>query len=119
MRLLVCGGRAYSNVARLNVILNRVHRERGVDVLIHGAAAGADSLADEWACRNGITVERYPANWKLHGRAAGPIRNQHMLKASKPDGGVAFPGGRGTADMVKRLQDAGIPVWFIDRESAT
>jgi predicted Rossmann-fold nucleotide-binding protein len=29
----------------------------------------------------------------------------------KPDGVVAFPGGDGTADMVRRARAAGVKVW--------
>lgn len=29
----------------------------------------------------------------------------------KPDGVVLFPGGRGTADMRKAAQEAGVKVW--------
>jgi hypothetical protein len=45
-----------------------------------------------------VTVEAHPADGKKHGRAAGPIRNQKMPE-EKPELVVAFPGGRGTADM--------------------
>ena len=47
------------------------------------------------------------------GLSAGPARNQRMLDEGKPDAGIAFPGGPGTADMTRRLKEAGIPVWEI------
>jgi formate dehydrogenase assembly factor FdhD len=34
------------------------------------------------------------------------------LSKGKPDLVVAFPGGRGTADMVRKAQTAGVPVHF-------
>lgn len=52
-------------------------------------------------------------SWKDHGKAAGPIRNQLMLDDFKPDLVVAFPGGKGTADMVKKAQDAGVTVILV------
>lgn len=57
----------------------------------------------------------YPAEWEAHGKAAGPIRNAHMLSDFKPDLVVAFPGGRGTADMVKKAQDAGVTVLLVGK----
>jgi hypothetical protein len=51
---------------------------------------------------NYVPVIEFPANWKVYGRAAGPIRNMKMLLEGKPDLVVAFPGGIGTADMVKK-----------------
>ena len=56
-------------------------------------------------------IKRYVchADWETHGRAAGPIRNEKML-TWKPDLVVAFPGGVGTADLVRRAEAAGVPV---------
>jgi hypothetical protein len=81
-----------------------------VDAIIHGGARGADSMAGEFANETGIEEIVFPADWKMYGRRAGPIRNQQMLDEGKPDLVVAFPGGRGTADMVGRARTAGIEV---------
>ena len=71
---------------------------------------GADTLGAEWAKAQGIPCEVYMADWEGLGRKAGPIRNQRMLDEGKPDLVVAFPGGRGTADMVRRARSAGLDV---------
>ena len=110
MRVLVCGGRKYNNEIRLYSVLGKMHRERGIEAVINGAAPGADTLAVKWAIANGINTITYAAEWDKHGRAAGPKRNQAMLEGEKPDSVVAFPGGRGTADMVRRARAAGITV---------
>jgi hypothetical protein len=115
MRLLVCGGRDYANRDRVYAALDRVHAKRGVTCVIDGAARGADTLAHNWAVERGIANERYPANWSRDGKAAGPIRNARMLLESSPDAAVAFGGGLGTADMVRRVKAARLPVWEIDR----
>lgn len=112
MRVLVCGGRDYTDREAVFAALDRLHAERGVDVVIHGDAAGADTQARLWAVARGIAHHPYPAEWEKHGRGAGPIRNQEMLDGGKPDGVVAFPGGRGTADMVRRAEAAGLKIWF-------
>ena len=82
-------------------------------MIIHGDANGADRLASQWAVDNGLKVEPYPADWAKQGRAAGPIRNKRMLEEGKPDLVVAFPGGRGTANMTKQAGEAGVPVMVI------
>lgn len=84
--------------------------ETPISAVIHGAATGADSLAHEWAGDRMIWRLGYPANWKKHGLSAGPRRNQWMLDNEKPDLVVAFPGGDGTADMVRRAKGAGVKV---------
>ena len=53
---------------------------------------------------NGVVVEEFKADWDKFGRAAGPIRNAQMLREGKPDLVVAFPGGRGTANMVAQAK---------------
>lgn len=119
MRVLVCGGRDYEDRAKIYATLDYLALQAGMIVeppdpvvaIIHGCAAGADTLAEAWALSRGsIEVVRFKADWSKHGRAAGPIRNQQMLDEGKPDCVVAFPGGRGTADMVRRAREAGLPV---------
>ncbi|MGK0392582.1 MAG: hypothetical protein ACJA0B_000737 [Alcanivorax borkumensis] len=111
MRILVCGGRDFDNQALLARTLNRLHRDNTLSLLIHGNASGADRLAGQWAHDHGIDQVSYPANWKAHGRAAGPMRNRRMLHHGRPQAVIAFPGGRGTAHMVALAEQAGLPVW--------
>lgn len=110
MRVLVCGGRDYADSEAVNAALSRLHAKRGITAIIHGDAKGADALARQWAEANGIPHLPFPANWNI-GKRAGPIRNQRMLDEGKPDGVVAFPGGAGTADMVRRAKLTGLTVW--------
>lgn len=113
MRVLVCGGRDYADEKGLRLVLDAMHKTLPFTLLIHGAASGADHLAAQWALRKGIALKAYPADWKLHGRAAGPIRNEQML-AAQPDKVIAFPGGRGTAHMVGIARKAGVQVITVD-----
>lgn len=111
MKVLVCGGRDYTDRYHVDNVLDAVlWRYFGITELIHGGANGADRLAGDWASLRGIPVRVFHADWRTHGKAAGPIRNQKMLDESKPDLVVAFPGGRGTADMVCRAMAVGIEV---------
>ena len=82
-------------------------------VIIHGAARGADSLADDYGSERGLRVIRYPADWNTHKKAAGPIRNRLMLTDGQPHVIVAFPGGNGTADMIRQGKKAGVPVYEV------
>jgi hypothetical protein len=109
MRVLVCGGRDYKNKTVVYSTLDHVDEQYGIDHLICGGASGADSLAIAWCYDNDIKHEVHYADWGKHGRAAGPIRNQQMLDTN-PDLVVAFPGGRGTAHMVKIAKAAGVEV---------
>ncbi len=106
MRVIVCGGRDYADAMRVRDTLDGI----GVTELVHGGADGADELAGQWAILRSIPLRIYRANWLLHGKAAGPIRNQEMLDRFKPDAVIAFPGGRGTANMIKLAKAAGVCV---------
>jgi hypothetical protein len=108
MRVLVCGGREYADREKLAAVLADLRRTRGITHLIAGGARGADAFAAEWADDEDIPCSIYMADWEGLGRKAGPIRNQRMLDDGKPDLVIAFPGGRGTADMVRRARDAGV-----------
>lgn len=109
MKVLVCGGRDFSDYNFLVKILDQFHKSIGpFTEVIHGGARGADTLAGLWANLNSIVCTVYPADWDAHGRSAGSIRNAEMLEKGKPDFVIAFPGGRGTQDMISKTYKAGI-----------
>lgn len=112
MKVLVCGGRDFTNEGLLVAVLSRVHySSRGpIRQIIHGDARGADRMAGAWAVSHAIPVRKFPAKWTLHRKAAGPIRNRQMLVDGRPDVVVAFKGGVGTHDMIDQAERRGIPV---------
>lgn len=107
--LIVCGGRDYNDRAKAFHTLDRIHAKRPIVRIVEGGASGADSIAREWANSHGVECRTFHADWTAHGKAAGPMRNQLMLD-SEVDGVLAFPGGRGTADMVSRARSWGVTV---------
>jgi hypothetical protein len=114
IRVLVCGGRDYADHHAVKRALDVLLLVDDV-VIIHGAARGADTLAADWGRLRAAEVLSFPAAWRRHDgsidRGAGHKRNAQMLVEGRPDLIVAFPGGRGTADMVARGRAAGVPVW--------
>ena len=110
MKVLVCGGREYDNLQQFFDVMDLVQVKHGaITCVVHGDAKGADFLARLWTIHTGKTERRLPADWKTLGRSAGIVRNQEML-AELPDMVIAFPGGTGTADMVRRSKAASIYV---------
>ncbi|HVM91382.1 MAG TPA: DUF2493 domain-containing protein [Terriglobales bacterium] len=110
MKVIVCGGRDYQDRERVFSTLDSIHAETPITVLIQGGAKGADDLAFRWGMQvKGGHMELLTVNaeWEKHGRRAGPIRNALMLE-EKPDLVIAFPGGRGTANMIRQTLDAGV-----------
>lgn len=110
MRVLVCGGRNYTDHARVSAVLDKLHEAKGIDLLVEGGAWGADHCARSWADDRAVPRQTFEADWENQGSFAGPARNTRMLNEGKPDVVIAFPGGRGTADMVKKARRAGVEV---------
>lgn len=110
MILLVCGGRDFADWQLLKRTLAGIHSATPIDCLIHGGAKGADYLAGAWATNEGIPIMEFPANWQVYRKRAGPMRNAWMLKFGRPDLVVAFPGGRGTMNMVEQASRAKVEV---------
>lgn len=125
MRIGVTGGRDF---AGHQLVMHALRQMPADAVLVHGAAPGADTLAAEWwGDIQGRPTDPHPADWPgpcratcapNHRRprgdgtycpAAGVYRNQEMLDSGL-DLLIAFPGGTGTADMVRRSRDAGVKV---------
>src|SRR4051812_24201023 len=105
--LIVSGGQPADRAA-VFATLDGVHARSGIRFLIQGNGAGAAYFASEWANERGIPCGSYPVNWDEHGKTAQEVRNQLILDEGKPDGVIAFPGGPGPTDMVRRAKRAGL-----------
>lgn len=99
MKVIIAGSRDYHNyetvcqaIANSNFI---------IDVILSGGASGVDELGAKYALENDIPLETYPAEWHVHGKAAGPIRNRKM--AENADALIAIWDGqsKGTKNMIE------------------
>ena len=125
MRVVVTGGRDFTDTRSAFAALDALHARRPITVLISGKCkTGLDARAEAWARQLGIPVDPYPAPWddidypdavvryRRDGTAydanAGPRRNQQMIDEGKPDYALVFRGRGGTADMRRRIVAAGI-----------
>lgn len=129
MRVLVCGSRTFwdsSMIRQALVAVINEHEDNGESrediTLVHGDCQGADRLAEDVALELGITnIERHPADWDRHGKAAGPIRNAQMVDSlDGTDKILAFWDGKskGTQHTIKyarsRLFDP--KIYYLDEE---
>lgn len=106
MRVLVCGGRNFGKVGLMRRVLAQVEPT----VILTGGARGADTLAKAWARAHDIPYFECEAPWKEHGKAAGAIRNQWMIKHFPVDLVLAFEGGPGTRNMIAAAETHGVKV---------
>lgn len=107
-RVIVCGSRAWTDRAR---VADRLFFLPTDAVIVHGAAKGADRIAEQEAQKLGLLIESHPADWEAHGKRAGFIRNEKMA-ALGAHLCIAFWDGRsrGTLHMVNRAVEYNIPV---------
>lgn len=101
MIVLVCGGRNFTDTEIAYNFLNDLHKQYQFTQVISGGARGADSLADSWPRINDIESIVVPAEWNKFGKAAGHIRNMKMVDEHHPNLVIAFPGGKGTTNMIQ------------------
>jgi predicted Rossmann-fold nucleotide-binding protein len=120
MKVLICGGRDLNKADAWNLLEREAKDEIAhaigcfngvkIETVIHGGCRGADEAAAVWGASEHAKVIACPADWKKHGKAAGPMRNRRMLLDHKPDIVIALPGGRGTADMIRQAEAEGVRV---------
>lgn len=107
-RLLITGSREYTDKIEISkAITSNLYRLPGKLTVIHGAAIGADTIADEVAKELGHQVEPYPAEDFASPRA----RNQHMVDLGA-DLCISFAlkWASGTGMCARMARRAGIPV---------
>jgi hypothetical protein len=108
MKTIIAGGRNYVLTVGDAKWLDGLRITLPITEVVCGEATGADAGGKKWALARGIPVKCFPADWPQFGKRAGPIRNEQM--AEYAEGLIAFPGGQGTADMIRRANAKGCMV---------
>lgn len=116
MRLIISGGR---DIWDFDFIVDAIKfYTQNLDrwTLVCGMAPGVDTVAYDYCEANGIPIDEHPADWDNLGKAAGPIRNEHM--AQNGDALLAIWDGNsyGTRDMIRRAIDHGLNVRVVKYE---
>lgn len=109
MRLIVAGGRDYRFTPADLARLDELRAEQGVTEIVSGGCSGADEWGEMWARSRGLPFRVFRADWKKHGKAAGPIRNR--LMAQYAHAVILFPGGAGTASMRREAEIYGLTIF--------
>lgn len=81
-----------------------------IEEIVHGDSGIVDQSGALWASLFNKKIAKFPAEWDLHGEAAGPIRNRQM--AQYADELLALWDGksRGTKNMIDEMLKAGKPI---------
>lgn len=107
MRVAIVGSRSFPN---REVVEQFVCRLPIGATVVSGGAKGVDSWAVEAAHQAGLETLVLEADWKTHGRSAGPIRNLEIVRQT--DEVAAFWDGasRGTLNTVALAIRLAVPV---------
>ena len=118
MRTIVAGSRTINDMRLLRKAINE--SDFLITEIVSGGAKGVDSLGEKYAKQAGINLVIFPANWKAHGKAAGPIRNERMAlyaaeDSSRPGALIAIWDGesRGTANMISHAKSVGLKIFVL------
>lgn len=111
-RVIIAGSRTFTDYELLDHKLSHILQRLTPDdtAIVSGTAKGADQMGEHWAWAHGFEVMRFPAQWDVHGKRAGYIRNEQMLEAATHL--IAFHDGvsRGTAHMIDIARKKGLKV---------
>ncbi len=112
-RIVVAGCRDYYNYNEAKEFINHCLKSFNAEdtfVFLSGNCRGADQLGERFAEETGLSVELYPAEWKKHGKAAGPIRNKKMVAAC--DAVICFWDGKskGTRSLIQYAKEMQKPL---------
>lgn len=107
MRTIIAGGRDYTLTNEDFQFLDMM--ADAIDVVLTGGCRGVDKSAESWAGSRQIDVITFPADWKQHGKSAGPKRNREMAKCAEAV--ILFPGGRGTESMYQEALKAKLKIY--------
>ena len=119
--IIVAGSRSFSDRDTMFSKLDNILSRLASPVIISGGAQGADSMGEEYAKARGLSVERFPARWKLPdgstNKSAGFERN--TLMAWRGTHLVAFWDGvsNGTRHMIDTAKKEGLAarvISFVD-----
>ena len=112
MKVIIAGSRSVTDYGYVEDAMREAGKLGIVPTqILSGHAKGVDHLGERWADEHKIPCSTYPADWRLYGRAAGPIRNIQMVEEA--DALVAIHDGKskGTAHVVGYAMKQGLKVY--------
>ena len=123
MKLIIAGSRdrtlQVGHTFLEQMMLHHNLHKNNVTQIVSGVAQGVDEKGEWWAMTNGVKIKRFHANWELHGKAAGPIRNKQMAKYGDALLLVWDGESKGSASMLKEMKALNKPVYeFVIRSEA-
>jgi len=79
--------------------------------VVSGGARGVDAMGETYAKDQGLPLSLFPADWRAHGKAAGPIRNREMAAYAEALVAIWDGESRGTKNMIDEASKRGLVIY--------
>ncbi len=108
MKTIIAGSRSIWDDVSCFILIEQ-HRDTITEV-VSGNAQGPDRYGERWAWSRNVPIYRFIPDWRLHGKAAGIIRNKRM--GDYADQLIALWDGesKGTDHMISYMNQLNKPV---------
>lgn len=121
MKLIIAGGRKLNVSSRFikdcidifGINWSKKEKEDYLTEIVSGCATGIDSSGEDFAFQYSVKLKRFPADWGIHGKKAGPIRNRKMAEYADTLLLIWDGESRGSANMKKEMQFLGKRVYEV------
>lgn len=109
MKVIIAGSRDFHDY---DIVLSAIKESQfNISEVVSGGANGVDAMGEQYAEENNIILKIYPADWKKHGNAAGPIRNKQMAKYADALIAIQKDNSKGTKNMIETALKEGLKVY--------
>ena len=120
VNLAIVGSRNFNDYSlvckAIDQFLNAwIIEKTSIKMVISGGAKGTDTLAEEWATKNNLSMKIFYPNCQKYGKSAGPLRNTQIVNWATHI--IAFPSksGKGTQDTIYKAIKSEKPIkvlWY-------
>ena len=113
MKIIIAGGRDINDYEIVKTTIEDSPFNKQITEVISGGCRGIDMLGQKWAEDNNIPFRIFFPDWDIHGKSAGPIRNENMIKKGNADGLIIIWDGKsiGSKNMKKLAQKYNIKIY--------
>lgn len=113
VRAIIAGGRNITNIGLVHLAITEAVEAHDWEIIevVSGGAQGVDRMGEALALQHRRKVKRFPADWHMYGKVAGPIRNKQM--GIYADVLILIWDGisPGSANMYETMAKLGKPIW--------
>jgi hypothetical protein len=106
MKTIIAGGRDIEDESLVRLAIKQSPGK--ITEVVCGCARGVDNIGRKLAEQYNIPVALFPANWDLHGPAAGPIRNKQMAEYAHALISIWDGNSKGTLNMITTAKKLGL-----------